>query len=309
MPHAHNGHECHAEVSAGHRRALALALALTLAFTVVEIVGGVLTGSLALLSDAAHMVTDNVSLALALFAVWLSARPANPQRSYGFRRAEVLAALVNGVTLVAISIWIFIEAARRLSEPEPVLGGWMLAIAVLGLAVNVGSAALLRGGRRESINVEAAFRHVLGDLAGSLGAITAAALIVTTGWTYADPIVSVFIGVLILLSSWTILRDSVSILMESAPQGLDVERLAGRIGELPGVAGVHDLHVWIITTGFPAISAHVTCQAGADSQACRRAVEAMLRDEFGIAHATLQMEEDGDGPDCALLLCGRESVG
>lgn len=305
MAHAHEGHDHGVEVSAGRRRALAGALAITLAFTIVEIAGGLLTDSLALLSDAAHMVTDNVSLALALFAVWLAAKPATPQRSFGFRRAEVLAALANGVTLVAVSIWIFIEAAKRIAHPASVLGGWMLVIAVLGLLVNVGAALLLRSQRRESINVEAAFRHVLGDLGGSLGTIIAAAVIVTTGWTYADPVVSILIGVLILLGSWGILRDSVAILMEHAPPGLDVETIAARIVAQPGVAGIHDLHVWIITTGFPAIAAHVTCEPDADTQVCRRAVEDMLRDDFGISHATLQMEEDGDGLDCTLLQCGR----
>jgi cobalt-zinc-cadmium efflux system protein len=305
VAHAHEGHDHGIEVNAGRRRALAGALAMTLAFTAVEVVGGLLTDSLALLSDAAHMVTDNVSLALALFAVWLAAKPASPQRSFGFRRAEVLAALANGVTLVAVSIWIFIEAASRIAHPEPVLGGWMLAIAVVGLLVNVAAALLLRSQRRDSINVEAAFRHVLGDLAGSLGTIVAAAIIVATGWTYADPVVSILIGVLILLGSWTILRDSVAILMEHAPPGLDVAEVAARITEQPGVTGVHDLHVWIITTGFPAIAAHVTCEADADTQVCRQAIEEMLRDDFGIAHATLQMEEDGSEPVCTLLSCGR----
>jgi len=305
LAHAHEGHDHGIEVGAGRRGALAGALAITLAYTIVEVVGGLLTGSLALLSDAGHMITDNVSLALALFAVWLAAKPASPQRSFGFRRAEVLAALANGVTLVAVAIWIFIEAAKRIASPEPVLGGWMLVIAVIGLAVNVGAALLLRSQRRESINVEAAFRHVLGDLAGSLGTIVAAAIIVTTGWTYADPVVSILIGILILLGSWAILRDSVAILMEHAPPGIDVETVAARIVEQPGVVGVHDLHVWIITTGFPAIAAHVTCEADADTQVCRKGIEEMLRDDFGITHATLQMEEDGSEPICTLLQCGR----
>jgi len=181
----------------------------------------------------------------------------------------------------------------------------MLTVAVIGLFVNVAAALLLRGGRSDSINVEAAFRHVIGDLAGSLGTIVAAALIVTTGWTYADPVVSILIGLLILSSSWAILRDSVTILMEGAPQGLDVNEISRRIKETPGVVDVHDLHVWIITTGFPAIAAHVTCEPAIDTQVCRLAVEEMLGDEFGITHATLQMEEDGSEPVCTLLSCGR----
>ena len=175
-----------------------IALCLTVTYTVVEVVGGLLTDSLALLADAVHMLSDNVSIGLALFAIWLAAKPPTPERTFGYKRAEILAALANGVTLVAISIWIFIEAARRLSDPPEVLGGWMLVVAVLGLVMNVAAATVLMRARGNSLNVEAAFRHVLADLLGSFGVIVAAVVIVTTGWLLIDPLVSVLIALLIL---------------------------------------------------------------------------------------------------------------
>lgn len=287
------------------RRGLSVALGLTLGYTVVEAVAGLLTGSLALLADAAHMVSDNVSLALALFALWLADRPATPRRTFGFKRAEVLAALANGATLVGVSIWIFIEAARRFREPAEILGGWMLVVAVVGLLVNVAASAVLLRSRHGNLNVEAAFRHVLGDLAGSVGTIVAAVIIVTAGWLYADPVVSILIGLLILWSSWSILRDSVHILLEAAPAGLDVDVLEQRLQAVPGVVSVHDLHVWTITSGFPALSAHLVVQAQADGECCRCAAAETLRDEFGIDHSTLQLETEGGEAVCTLLACGR----
>ncbi len=286
------------------RRALIVALVLTVSYTGVEVVAGILTGSLALLADAGHMVSDNVSLALALGAVWLSSRPPTPRRTFGFKRAEVLAALANGVALVAVAIWIFIEAGRRFFDPPEVLGGWMLVVAVVGLLVNIGAALVLLAPRRGNLNMEAAFRHVLGDLAGSVGTIAAALVIVLTGWLYADPLISVLIGVLILWSSLAVLRESVRILLEMAPEGTDVEAVERRLLEVPGVVGVHDLHVWTITSGFPALSAHLTVDAGADTDCCRCAAADLLRDEFSIAHSTLQLESEGGEPVCTLLSCG-----
>ena len=284
MGHSHSHHR------SKNRRALGWALALTATYTVVEVVGGILTGSLALLADAAHMLSDNVSLGLALFAIWLASKPATPDKSFGYRRAEILAALANGVTLVALSIWIFIEAARRFSDPQDVVGGWMLGIAVIGLGVNLGAAAILHRGRTDSLNVEAAFRHVLADLLGSVGVIAAAVVIVTTGWQRADPTVSVIIGLLVLASSWTILRDATRILLEAAPADVDVPEVGRRLSEHTGVRNVHDLHVWTITSGFPALSAHVLVAAGEDCHLRRAELEAMLHEEFGIDHTTLQVE-------------------
>jgi cobalt-zinc-cadmium efflux system protein len=227
VAHAHD----HGRVES--RRALAAALALTASYTAVEVVGGVLAGSLALLADAVHMLSDNVALAVALGAAWLASKPATSERTYGFKRAEVLAALANGVTLVALAIWIFVEAAMRLRDPAEVLGGWMLAIALVGMAVNVGAGVILSRARRHSLNVEAAFRHVFADLLGSIGVAIAAA---------------------------------------------------------PGVVEVHDLHVWTITSGFPALSAHVLVRPGEDCHGRRRELERLLHDEFGIEHTTLQVD-------------------
>jgi cobalt-zinc-cadmium efflux system protein len=287
------------------RRALGVALGLTAAYTAVEVVGGLLTGSLALLADAVHMLSDNVALVLALVAVWLASRPTTPERTYGYKRAEVLAALANGVLLVALAIWIFVEAAMRLRHPGDVLGGWMLVIAVLGIAVNVGAGLALFGSRRNSINVEAAFRHVVGDLLGSIGVAVAALVIVITGWTQADALVSILIGVLVLASAWGIVRDSTSILLEAAPRGIDTELLGRRLAGAPGVVEIHDLHVWTITSGFPALSAHVLVRPGDDCHARRRELERVLHDEFEIEHTTLQVDHAADG---GLVEMGRFSA-
>ena len=277
------------------RRALAIALVLTASYTVIEVVGGIVSGSLALLADAVHMLSDNVALALALVAAWLATKPATPERTYGYKRAEVLAALANGVLLVALAIWIFIEAAMRLRDPGDVLGGWMLAIALIGLVVNVAAGVVLSRARSHSLNVEAAFRHVFADLLGSLGVAIAAIVILATGWVEADPLVSILIGVLVLASAWSILRDSTEILLESTPRGIDAGELGRRLAAAPGVVEVHDLHVWTITSGFPALSAHVLVRPGEDCHARRRELEDLLRDEFGIDHTTLQVDHAGNG--------------
>jgi cobalt-zinc-cadmium efflux system protein len=272
-----------------------MALALTAAYTVVEVVGGIYTGSLALLADAVHMLSDNLALALALAAAWLAPRPATPGRSYGYKRAEVLAALANGVLLVALSIWIFVAAIQRLTDPPEVLGGWMLVIAVVGIAVNLAAGGVLYRSRAASINVEAAFRHVLADLLGSFGVLAAAVVILTTGWVQADPIVSILIGLLVLASAWTILRDSTEILLEATPRGMDATEIGRRLAGAPGVVEVHDLHVWTITSGFPALSAHVLVRPGEDCHGRRRELERLLHDEFGIEHTTLQVDHAAEG--------------
>jgi cobalt-zinc-cadmium efflux system protein len=289
VEHAHD----HARLES--RRALGIALGLTAAYTVVEVVGGLLTGSLALLADAVHMLSDNVALALALVALWLASRPSTPERTYGFKRAEVLAALANGVLLVALAIWIFVEAVLRLQDPGDVLGGWMLAIAIVGIVVNLGAGVALARPRHDSINVEAAFRHVFADLLGSAGVAVAALVILATGWLQADAIVSILIGVLVLASAWAIVRDSTSILLEAAPRAIDAEALGRRLANAPGVVEVHDLHVWTITSGFPALSAHVLVRPGEDCHARRRELERVLRDEFEIEHTTLQVDHGTDG--------------
>ena len=276
------------------RRALTVVLALTASITVAEVVGGLLTGSLALLADAGHMLSDNLSLGLALFAAWLAGRPATPEKSFGYKRAEILAALANGVTLVAISFWIFIEAYRRFQDPPEILGGWMLAIAALGLLVNAVGAVILSRSASENLNVQGALRHVVADALGSVGVMAAALVIILTGWRYADPLVSVAIGALILASSWSLLRESTNILLEATPRGIDAEEVGRRMAGAEGVVEVHDLHIWTITSGFPALSAHVLVGQSEDCHARRRYLEDLVAREYGISHTTLQVDHVGD---------------
>jgi cobalt-zinc-cadmium efflux system protein len=277
----------------GAKRALKLVLALTTAFLVAEVVGGLIADSLALLADAGHMLSDSLSLGFALFAAWLAGRPGGPSRTFGFRRAEILAALFNGVTLVVISIWIFIEAGQRFSDPPEVEAGLMLAIAVAGLVVNVAAARILQGHSGESLNVSAAMRHVIADLLGSVGVVLAALIILATGWEYADPLISIGIGLLILGSSWGILRDSTRILLEASPADVDVQQVGQAMAAVPGVKEVHDLHVWTITSGFPALAAHVLVDRDTDCHATRRELERLLERDFGLEHTTLQVDHEG----------------
>ena len=269
---------------------LALVLGLTIAITVVEVVGGLATGSLALLADAVHMLSDNVALGLALLAVWLASRPSTPERSFGYQRAEVLAALVNGLVLVGLAIWIFVEAYGRLSDPPEVLGGWMLAVALVGLAGNLLAAGILARTAHTSLNMQAALRHVIADALGSAGVVAAAIVLLTTGWGYADPAAGVLIAALVLASSWSVLRDAVHILLEGTPRGIDARELGRRLSSMEGVVDVHDLHVWTITSGFVALSAHVLVEPGDDCHARRRELERVLAEEYGIEHTTLQVD-------------------
>jgi cobalt-zinc-cadmium efflux system protein len=293
-PHteAARGHSHEHEHRNASRKALLLVLVLTLGVTVVESVGGFLTGSLALVADAGHMLSDTFAIGLAFAATTLALRPSSARRSYGFRRAEILAAFVNGLLLVLVSGWIVWEALQRLEDRPEVLGGWMLAVAVLGLVVNAVSASILMRSGRESLNVEAALRHVFADLLGSVGVIVAAVIILLTGWTVVDPLVSLAIAVLILGSAWGVLRDSTAILMEETPAGIDADAVAHAIVEVPGVTSVHDLHVWRITSGFDALSAHVLVGQGEDCHALRRDIERAIAARFGITHTTLQVDHD-----------------
>ena len=286
MSHHHHDHGHRAQ----SRRALGLVLALTSAYTVCEIVGGWFTGSLALLADAGHMLGDSAALALALVAAWLAGRPATPERSFGYRRAEILAALANGVALAVISIWVFIEAVRRLDNPKQILGGWMLVVALVGLGVNAVAAVILARAGRDNLNVQAALRHVFADLAGSVGVAVAALVVLATGWDQADPVAGMAIAVLILASSWSIVRDAVEILLEATPAGIDADEVGRRMASLEGIVEVHDLHIWTITSGFPTLSAHVLVRRGDDCHERRRELELLLAREFGLDHTTLQVE-------------------
>ena len=275
-----------------NRRPLAIALAITTVFLVVEVVGGLLTNSLALLADAGHMATDAGALALSLFAVWLARRPATPERSFGFYRAEILAALVNAATLVVVSIYIFWEAFQRLGNPPEVDSGPMLVVAAAGLAANAASAwVLMRGGGHEhNLNTRGAFLHVVGDMLGSVGAIAAALVMLATGWYLADPLLSAGIGVLILWGAWRLLRESVDVLLEATPRGIDSQQVRASMAAVPGVAGVHDLHIWTVTSGLLAMSGHVEVAEGRDWNGMLVDLTGVLRDRFGIAHVTLQPE-------------------
>ena len=292
-PHRHGGHAhgTHAAATAaGNRRALLLALVLNGAYTVVEAAVGFLTGSLSLLADAGHNLSDVLALGLAAGAVWLAQRPPTPRRSFGFKRAEILAAFLNAVSIVVIALLIFVEAARRIGDPTEVPGGWLIAVAAVGILVNAaGAAAVFRRGG-EDMNMRASFLHLAGDALGSLGVFAAGVIILTTGWIYADPLFSVLIGLLILASVWGVLRDTVLVLLEAAPRGLDPQAIGNRLATYAGVVDVHDLHVWTITSGFPALSAHVLVRPGDDCHAIRRSLEQIIHHEFGIDHTTLQVD-------------------
>jgi cobalt-zinc-cadmium efflux system protein len=289
--HSHHGHHHHGENS--NRKSLLLAFLLITAFMIVEFIGGIISNSLALLSDAGHMLSDSASLFLSVLAMWLAAKPATATKTYGYKRTEILAALINGITLVVISIYIFIEAYDRFFHPQPVASVSMMTIATIGLLVNIIAAwILLRGGdTSENLNVRSAFLHVLGDMLGSVGAIVAGFLIWLFGWTVADPIASVIVAVLILASAWRVIRDSVNVLMEGVPAGLNVDEMRNALLAIEGVSDVHDLHVWIVTSGFPSLSCHIVVQNLSQSCNVLRAANRMFKEQFHITHTTIQIEE------------------
>lgn len=292
MPHDHAGHDHHHARTASKTR-LMLALVLAGGYMLAEAIGGWWTNSLALLADAGHMLSDVAALGLSLAALWIAERPADSRRTYGYYRAEILAALVNGAALGAISIYIFIEAVRRLAEPAQVLGGWMLVIAAGGLMVNLAMLAILAGGRFESLNLHGAWLHVLTDTLGSVGAIAAAALIWLYGWNWIDPAISIVIGLLVIYSGWRLVLESVAVLMESAPRGIDVDQVRDTLAAASGVLAVHDLHVWTITSGFDALSAHVVVAENILPGPLLSEIRERLHERFGIDHITIQIEPEG----------------
>jgi cobalt-zinc-cadmium efflux system protein len=279
--------EHHREVG---RRRLTAVLALTFTFMLVEFAGGWIANSLALMADAGHMLSDVGAIGLSIFALWFARRPARGAKTYGYLRLEILAALANGVTLVVIALVIFWQAWHRFRVPEPVEGGLMLAVASGGLLVNVLAAFLLHTSSGHNLNVRAAYLHVLGDLLGSIGAIAAAIIILTTGWWAADPIISCAVAGLILVGSWRLLRESVDVLLEAAPRHIDFDALRAAIKAIPGVEEVHDLHVWTLTSGYLAMSGHATIRDPADHKRVLREVHGRMHDDFGISHVTVQLE-------------------
>jgi cobalt-zinc-cadmium efflux system protein len=278
---------------AANRRRLTIALCLAASYMAAEAVGGYLTGSLALLADAGHMLSDVGALGLALFAVWLAQRRPTSQRTYGFHRAEILAALANGAVLVAIALAIFFEAFERFRSPQPVEGPLMMGIAAGGMAVNLASLWILSPGRGQSLNVRGAWLHVLSDTLGSAQALVAGLLIWLFGWMWADPLASVLIGVLLIFSSWNLLKEAVGVLMEGSPGHLDADVVRAAMLGVDGVAGVHDLHLWTLTSGRESVSAHLEIRDGGDPTALLAAARGVLQDRFGVEHVTLQVEPVG----------------
>jgi cobalt-zinc-cadmium efflux system protein len=294
----HGGH--HAGHHGGDRRWLSAALALICAFMVGEVVVGLLSGSLALLSDAAHMVTDAAAIGLALLAARMAARPPSGGFTFGLRRAEILSAQANGVTLLILSVWIGYEAITRIRQPNDVHGAAVLITALLGLAVNLVVAALIRRADRGSLNVEGAFQHVLTDLFAFIATAIAAVVILTTGFRQADPIASLFVAALMIRSGIRLVHDSGRIFLEAAPSGVDPSALGAELAALPGVVEVHDLHVWEVTSGYPAMSAHVLVVPDGDCHAVRRDIESRLREAYAIEHTTLQVDHaEMADPHCA----------
>ena len=274
-------------------KSLRLVLGLTTTYLVAEVVGGLATGSLALLADAGHMLTDVGGLALALFAIQFAARPATPQRTYGYYRAEILAAVANAVALIVISLYVLYEAYRRFIDPPAVESAGMLIVAAIGLIVNVIGIILLRRDASESLNLKGAYFEVLSDLLSSVGVIVAGAIMWTTGWYYADPVVSAAIGLFILPRTWTLLREAVGVLLEGTPSNINLADVRARIAGVPGVEGVHDLHVWTLTSGVNALSAHVILKPGDEYSIVLKAVQTLVTSSFEISHATVQVEPKG----------------
>lgn len=284
MPHAH------ATAAAANRNRLVVVFALTLAVFVVELVGGLVSNSLALLADAGHMLTDVAGIGLALLAIWFAGRPASGGRTFGYLRLEILAAVVNAVLLFGASAFILVEAWRRLAEPPEIATGLMLGVALLGLGANAVSLFLLRRAQGESLNMRGAYLEVMGDFAGSAAVIVAAIVIGLTGWTPADAVASAFIGLLIIPRTWRLLRDAVDILLEATPKGIDLDEVRSHILRAKGVADIHDLHAWTITSGMNVLSAHVVLDEGADPPEVLDELCRCLSGDFDIEHSTFQLE-------------------
>jgi cobalt-zinc-cadmium efflux system protein len=280
-----------APLNTDSRRRLTLAFVITLVVMVVELVGGWLSGSLALLADAGHMLADGAALAVALFAAWIAQRPATAQRSFGFMRFEVFAALVNGAVLIVIAIGIGIEAWRRLRAPPAVNGGLLLGVASVGLLANLAAVAILHRGHQHSLNQRGAYLHVLGDLLGSIGAILAGAIVLAFGWTPADPLISVLIGALVLVSAWRLVKESTDVLLEATPPHIALSDVHERIASVPGVDSVHDLHLWTVTSGVVAMSGHLVVKNPTDNQPVLEEVQGRMR-SLGIQHVTVQVEQE-----------------
>ncbi|HET8656951.1 MAG TPA: cation diffusion facilitator family transporter [Longimicrobiaceae bacterium] len=291
--HSHDHGHAHGHANAANARRLVVVLVLVVLYMGAEVVGGVFTNSLALLADAGHMLSDAGALGLSLFALWIARKPATPSHTYGFYRTEILAALVNGAMLVAISIFVVVEAVQRFRAPPSVMGGAVMVVAIGGLVINMASLAILSGGRETNLNMQGAWLHVLTDALGSVGTIVAGALIWALGWNWADPVASLVIAALVLFSAWALLRETVAVLMEGAPGHIDVDEVRATLVELPGVLAAHDLHVWTITSGMIALSAHVHAPRELPAGPLLNDIRAAMHERFGIEHITVQVEPEG----------------
>jgi cobalt-zinc-cadmium efflux system protein len=291
MAHAHLAASLDAR-RADTRRRMWIALGINGGMLAAAIVGGLLTGSLALLADGGHVLSDIGAIALGLLAAKLATRSGGPRRTFGLQRTEVLAALANGIALVAVGVAIVIAAIDRLSDPPEVDGAGVLALGAFGVAGNVAATWVLARGRREDLNLEAVLRHSAADALGSVGVIVSGAVILSIGWKPIDPLASLAIAGLIVVSSWRLIAEPFEVLMEAAPASLDVDDVARRMGSIEHVREVHELHLWTVTAGFEALAAHVVVERGADRDLVRRRLEVMLADRFGVEHTTLQMEEE-----------------
>ena len=282
----------HSHVQNANARSLTIALVLTGCFLLVEIAGGFIFGSLALISDAAHMFTDSAALAIALVAIKIGKRPADDARTFGYRRFEILAAAFNAVLLFIVAIYILVEGIQRMIDPHPVQSGGMLTIACIGLIINLIAMRVLAGGRDASLNVKGAYLEVWADMLGSLGVVVGALTIHFTGWTWVDPVVAIAIGLWVLPRTWSLLRDTTHILLEGAPRGIDVSNVRAAIAGVAGVQGVHDLHLWISGADLPSCCAHVELADGADGDVVRSAITNLLETHYAMHHATIQTETD-----------------
>ena len=287
MTHAGH-HHAHAHGRAANRRRLVVALAINLTLLAVGVAGGIVFDSVALLADAGHVLSDVAAVALGLFAARLATRPPSGSRTFGYHRTEILAALVNGLLLVAVAVLVIVEAADRFSDPPEVAAAGVIAVGLLGLAGNAAATIVLAAGDREDLNLEGVLRHSAADALGSLGVVVTGIVVLTTGWESADPLAGILIGALILAGSWRLIREPLDVLMEAAPAGVDVQELGRAMAGVDGVREVHDLHLWTVTSGFPALAAHVLTDPGEDTETVRRRVDEMLVARFGIEHTTLQ---------------------
>jgi cobalt-zinc-cadmium efflux system protein len=286
--HLHHHHH-HGLGREGNRRRMGIALAINALLLVAGVVGALVFGSVALLADAGHVLSDVGAIALGLVAAAMAARPARGRRTFGLHRGEIIAALVNGLLLVAVAVLVFTEAIGRLDNPPSVDATGVLVIGLMGLGGNAAATLVLLAGDRQDLNLEGVLRHSAADALGSLGVVVSAVVLLTTGWRYADPIAGLVIGVLVLIGSYGLVRDAFDVLMETAPAGIDVQEVGRAMVAVPGVREVHDLHVWTVTSGFPALAAHVRTDPCDDLDEVRSRVEAVLHERFEIHHTTLQM--------------------